>query len=683
MSEENVRKVLKDFGLTDKETDVYIFLAKHRVLKGGEISKQTKTHKALIYRILKSLQAKGLVEATLEVPTRFAAVPFENIIDSNIRAKQEEAAQIAAHKEELLNYWQKIKKTGPELPLEKFAVIEGNKKIYHKLSQMIRETRNQLSTVSTVQCLVRADQIGLFDLGSIHPLQSTIKFRFLTELSSKDLRTMKNLLQTFTDAKFNFEGRTPELGLNLFPQMTIRDQEEAIFFIKPRADAPAAQQDEVCLWTNCKSLVDAFSALFEDMWRNSTDVQKKIEIGTGKTVPRTFVIDDAGIAEKKYNDIAKSAKEEILIVTSSRGLLEYWRSKLLLEKWSENRVSVKIMAPIVRENLEVAEQLSKFCSVRHVPINYLQTTIIDGEKLFQFKGEQDQEKYESTKRFDNVLYSADREYVKTMKTALNDIWKNSQAPSPVTLESMIGSNGPTVFPLPMNDQLSKIKGDATVIDVKPPGVVTEKDVLNRINNAKRIIAENPAKDVARMYSSMGVAVIHPPDLFNLPDMMIRACHVDKQSSFGPGDFIVVFLWLETPKGHAYVPVAAVGEPLNAYEYMKKAFEGSPAAKNIQRVKKDEIEVRVHGNILFAGWTVPIQLSDQYTLPPACILIEGYGDVKTRAYTIFTPSGFRISVETNYFDAFVTFIHASSKYSGPGTDGIFYRDHIMTSYPPSN
>ena len=194
----------------------------------------------MVYRILKSLQAKGLVESTLEFPARFTAVPFENVIDLNIQAKQEEAAQIAAQKRELLNYWQNIEKPGPELPLEKFTVIEGNQRIYHKLSQMMRETRNQLSTVTTVQGLVRADQFGLFDVGSVHPLKSKITFRFLAELSSQNISTMKKLLKTMTAAKFNFEGRTPELGLNLFPQMTIRDQEEAIFFITPRADTPAA-----------------------------------------------------------------------------------------------------------------------------------------------------------------------------------------------------------------------------------------------------------------------------------------------------------------------------------------------------------------------------------------------------------------------------------------------------------
>jgi hypothetical protein len=79
--------------------------------------------------------------------------------------------------------------------------------------------------------------------------------------------------------------------------------------------------------------------------------------------------------------------------------------------------------------------------------------------------------------------------------------------------------------------------------------------------------------------------------------------------------------------------------------------------------------------------VPIPLyPPPYTLPPACLLIEGYGNVKTLAVTLLHSSGFKSEIEENYFDAFVTFMHPSSKYSGPGTDGCFIRDLIMTKYP---
>ena len=58
-----------------------------------------------------------------------------------------------------------------------------------------------------------------------------------------------------------------------------------------------------------------------------------------------------------------------------------------------------------------------------------------------------------------------------------------------------------------------------------------------------------------------------------------------------------------------------------------------------------------------------------------MLIEGYGNVKTEAYTIVQPSGGKFKAKQNGFNAFVTFMHPSSKYSGPGTDGFLVRDFI--------
>ncbi len=678
MGEGTIEGVLSSFGLTEREVEMYLFLAKHEVLKCGEIAKGLKKHTAQIYRVLKILQSKGLVESTLESPTRFAAVSIETIIDQRIKAKHDEAALIEKTRNEVLTYWKNIRiQPVIEPSLEKFLVVEGNHKIYAKISQMVKETKNQLSAVTTAAGLSRAEQFGVFQAVSEHPLKSKIQFRFLTELSSQNAKAVKALLKRATKANVNFKGRNPNLELKVSTQMVIRDEDEILVFITPSYASPANGKDDVCLWTNCKTLVQSFLAVFEDLWHNSKEIE------TDRTMRKKQSVMDAETAKKKYERTVNSAKKEILMLTSPEGLTEFWGQKpLAFEECAARGVSIKIMAPVVKENLEAAKQLSKFCMVRHVPINYLPTTIIDAEKLFQFRASQDQENPDPTQCFGEILYSVDRLHVEMIKTALNDLWETSQAPSTVTLESIVGPNGPAVFPIPANDQLNKFHGNITVVDVKPPGAITEKDLLNKIINAQRIITKNPAKDVSRRYASMGLAVIHPPDRFNLPDMMIEAVHVDKQSSFGPGDYMVVFLWLETPKGHAYVPVAVAGEPLNAYELIRRTYEGSPAGKNIQRVEKNEIEISVHGNTLFAGWTVPIQLCpSKYILPPACILIEGYGSVKTRAYTILAPSGFRHMVETNYFDAFVTFIHPSSKYSGPGTDGILYRDHIATNYPP--
>ena len=90
LSEKTIKEVLINSGLTEKEAEVYIFLAKHGASKTRKIARLMKKDKAQIFRILKRLQTKGFVESTLEFPTRYTVVPFENVLDSVVKAKQEE-----------------------------------------------------------------------------------------------------------------------------------------------------------------------------------------------------------------------------------------------------------------------------------------------------------------------------------------------------------------------------------------------------------------------------------------------------------------------------------------------------------------------------------------------------------------------------------------------------------------
>jgi hypothetical protein len=81
--------------------------------------------------------------------------------------------------------------------------------------------------------------------------------------------------------------------------------------------------------------------------------------------------------------------------------------------------------------------------------------------------------------------------------------------------------------------------------------------------------------------------------------------------------------------------------------------------------------------------VPISLyPSSYTLPPSALLFEGYGELGTGVFKTGVRSGRKQKYEYNGFHAFVTFFHPASKYSGPGTDGFFGRDVIVTTYPPS-
>jgi hypothetical protein len=166
----------------------------------------------------------------------------------------------------------------------------------------------------------------------------------------------------------------------------------------------------------------------------------------------------------------------------------------------------------------------------------------------------------------------------------------------------------------------------------------------------------------------------------LPDLIIEANKFNSQSSFGTEDLLRVFIEFETDEGMKYMPVVLVQKNPSSLDFRKKVVvANTPAENNVQLLNDDQFQIRVHGNTLFCSWTIPIILIKDYVLPPSCVLFEGYGEIRT-AITWSNLHNRKQVSEFNLLDAFVTFYHPFSKYSGPGTDGTLLRDLIFTSFP---
>ncbi len=679
-----IEKTLRDFGFTEKEVEVYIFLGKRGALKGGDITKRLKMHKGQVYRTLKSLQKKGLVEATLEYPARYIAVPFEKLINSFIKSKREEVEHIEKTKKDLLSDWEKISQIELDYSLEKFSVIEGYKKIFNKVLGMIKETTGQFSMASTVTDIFRADRFGVFDYLNNKDITSKIQFRFLTQLSRQNLKAIK-IFKSKMKPLFDFRGRNPSLGLTTFSRMAIRDNEEIILFISDENDQFSKNGKEVCLCTNCKAIIQAYSGVFEDLWQDSCDIEQIIaEIETGKASPRTQIFKDPAFAKKRYYEILNSANEEILIVTSSEGLIKLSKNKSQFEMWSKRGVSIRIMAPIVNENLDVTQQLFEWCEIRHVPLGYFETTIIDGHHLFQFRPSSPLRISHEMSYFESVFYTNDLEYIQKTKKVLSDIWRKTRTPSSARIGSITKFLKDPPESLIGHHSLVKKTSFKRSMKYNQRGEICEKDVLDKIVKEKKLSSKYEGNwyDVARFFGSSAAAVIHPPGSFNLPDMTVFATHNDEDSSFGAENWLLFWLWQKVKEGFHYVPVALVIDNPKTLGFRKAVFSGFPVENNILVFKKDQIQVRAKGKTLFAGWTRPIPLGfSEYVVPPACLLFEGYGDVKSGMLTNVALSGRGQERWFNSFDAFVSFFHPQSKYVGSGTEGFIERDTVLISIPP--
>ncbi|MEJ2242807.1 MAG: helix-turn-helix domain-containing protein, partial [Candidatus Bathyarchaeota archaeon] len=622
-----IKDTLRKFGLSENEIEVYILLGKSGPKKGFEITKHLKINKGQVYRILKNLEKKGIIESTLEHPKRFLAVSLEKVIDSFIKSKRKEVDQIEQTKEDLLSDWRKIKQIQLDSSYEKFSVIEGEKKIFNKISQMIKETKNEFVSIASVYGMLRAINFGIFEEVKNHRLQEKISFLFLTQITKDDIKAVKTILEHLTP-EINVKGRHPNRISSVFPRLAIKDKNEILLFISRE------EKIETALYTDCKSIIESFYGVFRDLWKSSADIRKRvIELETGKIPSIMELIKDPIVGKKKYFDALETAQKEILIVTSSEGLLNISKNINLMKKWSKKGVRTKIMAPITNQNLDALQTLSVYCEIKHIPIGYRETTIIDGNSLFQLdypviNNPQDGK----AMNFENVFFTNNSEYIKRTSENLLDAWMKNHTPPGITLNSVIQQN---ILPNKKDElaqtslPLQRVREYKHLTDQK----ITEEIVQNKIKNLKRYPINNPSRDnetkIYRSFGSAGMALIHPHPQLNLPELIIGIAMFNDESSYGATNHLMISAKNRTSSDSIYEPVAIVDTNPYLIDYRRMVYKGDPVEHNVRLVKDSEFKIFVQGNSLFASWTIPIPLlSGNHVLPPSSILFEGYGEVKS-------------------------------------------------------
>jgi len=321
VSQENIAKKLVEYGLTKTEARIYVLLAKKGSTKAKDIISYLKSSKQQVYPALKNLQNKGIVYATLEYPAKFSAIPFEKAIDLFSKAKMEEAKGIQKNKSMLLSDWQTVSMRKIDDPTAKFAVIEGRKYLYSKIQQMLQETKKQFCIAAPLANIIRTYEYGIDESLLEKQIKSKIKFRLLTELNKKNIASGKALLETFKAKGLTIRGRNPELGLPLFPQMIIKDDEEIILFIDQKAGIPNNFDGHSVLWTNCKSIIESFQGIFNEIWHNSIDLCTKIEqIQSGASIYRTEIITNPEKGQQKLEETLKAASNDVIMMLSTNAL---------------------------------------------------------------------------------------------------------------------------------------------------------------------------------------------------------------------------------------------------------------------------------------------------------------------------------------------------------------------------
>ncbi len=501
MSEKDVTKFLQLLGLSNREIQVYMFLAKSGVQSTSFVAKRLKMERVQAYRTFKKLQEKGFIEATLERPTRFTIVAFNVLIDNFINAKKNEVSNLSDQKQDLLTAWGSISAPESEYPIAKFSIITGKKKIHSKMTTMVEESKSEIIVLTTAHGLIQEDIAGIFDAAVTPSQERNVQTQIITEIAPENLKVVERLNRNITEDKLNIKLRHVNMSSKFFPRFLIKDGEEVILYAPFGNEASVLNLEDEGLWINDKMVISVLKAFFVQMWQSGVDASRRIEeLKSGIPIGETLVIKSAEEAWSKVTKILDSAKKEIVVITSSQSINRLAEDDPII-KYFKKTLKTRIMASIDLDNLEPAQKLAKNYEVKHVPISYLTMMMVDGKHLFMFKiPPLSDEATEGAFHLADTFYSSDPSQIERTSEMLNDIWKRG-----IDITEISGQAGTKlpIIEVATTETLAKTVGRMMENNVnsvlitencKPVGVINDRELLKEIVDAHKDPLKTLAKD---------------------------------------------------------------------------------------------------------------------------------------------------------------------------------------------
>jgi len=500
MSEKDVTKFLQTLGLSKREVQVYMFLAKSGVQSTSFVAKRLKMERVQAYRTFKKLQEKGFIEATLERPTRFTIVPFENLVDTFINTKKNEVSSLTEQKQSLLTSWQSISAPESDYPVAKFSIITGKKKIHSKMLGMIEESKSEVIILTTALGLIQEDIAGIFDAAEAPSKEHNVQIQIITDIAPENLKVAERIDSNINEEKLNIKLRHVNMSSKFFPRFLIKDEEEAILYAPFGNEASVLNLEDEGLWINDKMFISVLKAFFVQMWQSGVDASRRIdELKSGIPIGETLVIKGAEDAWNKVIKVLEGAKKDVVIITSSHSINRLAEDDPLI-KYIKKGLKVRVMASIDLDNLEPAQKLSMHYEVKHVPISYLTMMLVDNKHLFMFKMPPLSDfGTESAFYLPDTFYSSDPSQIERVSEMLNDIWKRGIDITEIS--SQAGTKLPSIEITPTEPvaQIVEKMLQNSVTSVllmehnKPVGIINDRDLLKEIVEEQK----DPLKTLAK------------------------------------------------------------------------------------------------------------------------------------------------------------------------------------------
>ena len=258
MSHEKIVKEFESFHLTPDESKAYLFLLKTGPKSAGQIARYIKLYRMKTYRILRDLEERGLIEATIERPQKFVAVPLEKSLELQINDQKEKLSSLEKSRDTILEQW---KKSYVEDDVEhiKIRIIQGRKQFFSFLEQIIDKAITEINLLTTKNDLYRLTLAEITDkLKAVK--RKGVKIKVLTQMDKSAIDAVNEFMQ-FSEVRHTV------LPSSL--RFMIVDQEDVLTTFAMDDSMNMKTKEDTTMWTNAPNYATTVTAYFVNLWNQS------------------------------------------------------------------------------------------------------------------------------------------------------------------------------------------------------------------------------------------------------------------------------------------------------------------------------------------------------------------------------------------------------------------------------
>ncbi len=195
----------------------------------------------------------------------YMAVPFEKVLDLQVKTMKNQINCLEADGKNFLAQFKSQQSDFPSFNKEKFLILKGQKTIYSKSYQMGREAKKDILWVFTELDGFQFDP-------KLAVCNAKLRSLNLINITPKDLEKIKRLTKLAVKAGMNFETRFLDFNKEMNFNVLIVDDKNAMLIWQPKLG-----EDMSAFWTDSEVFVYVWRVFFEELWSKATEMSKKLQ----------------------------------------------------------------------------------------------------------------------------------------------------------------------------------------------------------------------------------------------------------------------------------------------------------------------------------------------------------------------------------------------------------------------